>query len=207
MVILLRSVTHWKEIPLMRTFIAIDFPPEIIQKIEKIIAYFKTQTQDDTLKWVTANNLHLTIKFLGEIPDEKLDQVKAILTDSLRNQSVFNIKIEGLGMYPNEHNPRVIWLGITAEEALIDLHQTLDSALEAVDIKREKREFSPHLTIARVRRRTKRSKIKEIGETLSQFKVDSLGNIKVKEVILYQSELTPKGPIYTPLMTESLNKV
>jgi RNA 2',3'-cyclic 3'-phosphodiesterase len=192
---------------MLRTFIALDFPPEIIQRIEEIIAYFRTQTPKDALKWVSTNNLHLTIKFLGEIPEEKLDQVKAILTDSLRNKSEFNIEIEGLGMYPNKHNPRVVWLGINADDTLINLHQILDSALQAVDIEREKRAFSPHLTIARVRRQTKRNTIKEIGEILSQFKVDSLGKINVKEIVLYQSELTSKGPIYTPLKVESLNKV
>lgn len=192
---------------MLRTFIAVDFPPEIIQKIGKIITYFKTQTPDEALKWISTNNLHLTLKFIGEIPEEKLSQVQAVLADSLQNQSAFNIKIEGLGMYPNEHNPRVIWLGIVADDALINLHQTLDSALEEVDIEREKRKFSPHLTIARVRRGTKRNTISEIGEILSLFKVDSLGNTTIKQVVLYQSELTPKGPIYTPLMTISLNKV
>jgi RNA 2',3'-cyclic 3'-phosphodiesterase len=207
MVILLRSITHWKEILMLRTFIAVDFPPEIIQKIEKIIAYFKTQTPDEALKWISTNNLHLTLKFLGEIPEEKLDHFKNILANSLGDKPEFNIGVEGLGMYPDKRNPRVIWLGITAGDTLIDLHKTLDSALASAEIEREKRDFTPHLTIARVRRGTKRNTISEIGEILSLFKVDSLGNTTIKQVVLYQSELTPKGPIYTRLMTLSLNKV
>ncbi len=192
---------------MLRTFIAIDFPAEIIQKIEKIITYFESQTPSDALKWVSTNNVHLTIKFLGDIPEEKLDQVKSVLSDSLNDISEFNLEIKGLGMYPNKRNPRVIWLGVNADNALADLHHTLDRALAAADVEREKREYTPHLTIARVRRRTNHATIKDIGETLSQFKVDSLGKIKVSEVVLYQSELTSKGPIYTPLMTQSLNQV
>jgi 2'-5' RNA ligase len=192
---------------MLRSFIAVDFPSEIIQKIEEIIKFFKTQTPEKALKWVSTNNLHLTLKFLGEIPEGRLDQIKTILSESLINRSTFTIGIKGLGMYPNKRNPRVIWLGITNEDSLIDLHKSLDQALQTADIEPEKRKYSPHLTIARVRRGTNQDTIKNIGDTLSQFKVDSLGNIPVEEIILYQSELTPKGPIYTPLMSKPLNKV
>ncbi len=192
---------------ILRTFIAVDFPPEILQKFGKIIAYFKTQTPENTLKWVSTHNLHLTIKFLGDIPLNKLDQVKAVLSESLQDKPPFTIGIEGLGLHPDRRNPRVIWLGITSCDTLTNIYVALDRDLTVVGIEPDKRKYTPHITIARVKRRVETSAVKNIGETLSQFKVDSLGNFIVKEIILYQSELTPKGPIYTPLMTSTLNKV
>lgn len=191
----------------MRTFIAVDFPKETLNKIHEIINYFKSQTPNKALKWVSTDNLHLTLKFLGEISPDNLSQVKNIITTSLCNQTAFDIGIEGLGMYPNACKPRVIWLGITNSGPLVAIHNKLDTALKAVDIQPERRDYSPHLTIARVRRKADSDIVRAIGETMSQFKVDSLGTIRIDKVCLYQSKLTPEGPIYTPLLSVPLNKV
>ncbi|MEA3327895.1 MAG: RNA 2',3'-cyclic phosphodiesterase [Chloroflexota bacterium] len=191
----------------MRTFIAVDFPPNIIEKIDGIISYFKTQLPERALKWVAAEQLHLTIKFIGELPDHKLSEIKSILTEAMGNHPVFKMGIKGLGMYPHVQKPRVVWLGITGKQPLIELHKILDQALAKVGIKSERDNFSPHLTIARVRRQTNQETVEEIGKTLSQFKVDSLGTIEVQQIRLYQSKLTPQGPIYTSLLKIQLNKV
>ena len=191
----------------MRTFIAVDLPKETLEKIQEIIDYFKLQTPNRALKWVSTKNLHLTIKFIGEISPDILSQVKNMITSTLATQTAFNIGIEGLGMYPNPHKPRVVWLGISNTGPLIAIHNKLDAALKAVDIEPERRDYSPHLTIARVRRKTDIDIVKAIGDTLSQFKVDSLGTIRIDEVRLYQSKLTPEGPIYTPLLSVRLNQV
>jgi len=192
---------------MLRTFIAIDFTEAVISKIGKIIEYFKTQTPSDALKWISTENLHLTIKFLGEIREDRLNQVKTILSDVITGQPAFSIGIEGLGMYPNKHHPRVIWLGITNNDTLTDIHAILDRAFTAVGVNPDKREYTPHATIARVNRHINPETVKEIGESLSQFKVDSLGHIKVEEIILYKSELTPNGAIYSPLTSIALNEV
>jgi 2'-5' RNA ligase len=110
-------------------------------------------------------------------------------------------------MYPNPGSPRVVWLGITSWEPLKEIHKKLESQLQEAEIEPEKRSFSPHLTIARVRRNADKKTVKEIGEALSKFKVDSLGKCRINHVVLYKSELTPKGPIYTPLLSSPLNKV
>ena len=191
----------------MRTFIAVDFSPEVIRKINNVITFFKTQTPEKALKWVAPENLHLTVKFLGDVPDNKIEQVKMLINQSLQNVKSFEIGVEGLGMYPNPGSPRVVWLGITCGEPLKEIKKKLDLQLQKADIEPERRSFSPHLTIARVRRNADKQTVKEIGEALSKFKVDSLGKCRINHVILYKSELTPKGPIYSPLLSSPLNKV
>lgn len=192
---------------MLRTFVAIDFPEVILRKIREIIEYFKTQTPTNALKWITPENLHLTVKFLGNIREDKLDQVKALLPDAVQEHSSFIFEIEGLGMYPDKHHPRVIWLGVTENTGLTEIHTALDRAFAVVGVDPDKRRFTPHITIARVNRRAESETVRAIGESLSQFKVDSLGQIKVEEIVLYKSELTSNGPIYIPLTSTALDAV
>ncbi len=191
----------------MRTFIAVDFPTAILSKIEAIVDYFKKKVPENALKWVETENLHLTIKFIGEIDPGKLEQVKSVLTRCLAGQNAFEIEVAGLGMYPNARAPRVIWLGITGGDPLVRIHATLDTHLAELDIKPEGRPYAPHLTIARIRKGTDRKTAQAVGETLAQFKVDALGAVTIDRVHLYQSVLTPSGPIYTDLFAAPLNQV
>ncbi len=191
----------------MRTFIAVDFQAEILDKIEQIVTYLKTQTPVDALKWVTKENLHLTLKFIGEISTDKISHVKALMAEALHSSTVFTLEVKGLGLYPNAKKPRVIWLGIEHDLVLVDIHKRLDHALAQAQIKPDTRAFSPHLTIARVRRNAHPDQVRIIGETISQFKISSLGISQIEHIRLYQSELNPQGPTYSPLMTIFLNQV
>ena len=191
----------------MRTFIAVDFQTEILTKIERIIDYLRTQTPVDALKWVKRDNLHLTLKFIGEISPDKIYQVKALMAEALLSSTAFAVEVKGLGMYPNANNPRVVWLGIENGSGLVDTHKRLNNILSQVNIKPDTRPFSPHLTIARVKKNALPNQVKLVGGTLSQFKVGSLGITRVENIRLYQSELTPQGSIYTPLTTIALNQV
>ena len=191
----------------MRTFIAVDFPPNMLKKIGEITTFFKTLTPEKGLKWVETGNLHLTIKFLGEIEENKTDQVKLTLAQALKDQNCFDIEIAGLGMYPNKRAPRVIWLGIVGASPLKEVYQVINRELTALDLTPERRAFSPHLTIARIRKHTDRQQAQQIGEILSTYKVESLGLTTIKQVHLYQSVLTPSGPIYTLLHSVDLNQV
>lgn len=191
----------------MRLFIAVDFPSEVLNKIDEITAFFKSQLAGKHLKWVSTDNLHLTIKFIGDFPDENLDPLKEQLTNTLANQAEFSISIQGLGIFPHPKNPRVVWLGIDGSEPLVEIHNNLELNLKPLGIPTENRGYDPHLTIARVKRQTDTETAKLIGATFSQFKVGSLGTATIDKVCLYQSKLTPKGPVYTPLHVVLLNKV
>jgi 2'-5' RNA ligase len=191
----------------LRTFIAIDISSEILRKIDEITSFLKTQTPPDTLKWVAIQNLHLTLKFLGEISADQVNNIKSLTASALKDFKAFNMSIEGLGMYPNPNKVRVVWLGCKNGQSLIRAYEILDRTLASGGIEREKRSFSPHLTIGRVRRGIHPSVVKQIGETLSQFRIDHLGSFQVSHIRLYQSTLTPSGPIYKPLLTIPLDTV
>ena len=192
---------------MLRTFIAVPFPTEIIIKIAKITAYLQTQTPNKALKWVAPENMHLTIKFLGDVLEERIPELTQCVQDALQNQTLFTVTIEGMGMYPNARQPRVVWLGIKDEGNLKLIHHELAKTLQGFDPEPEKRAFSPHLTIARVRQNGGHDTVRQIGEVLSQFKVDSLGSFEVQTVHIFKSDLTPRGPIYTSLFALPLNQV
>ncbi len=182
---------------MIRTFIAIDLPKENLEKINNILTFFKSECPEKTLRWVSLQNLHLTIKFLGDIPEKKLTSIKSIIQEVARRIPRFRFAVKGLGMYPNQTKPRVIWLGIETEAPMYQLHHLLDDRLKAQGIKPEKRKFSPHLTIARVSNRADYKQTKQIANILSKFTISHLGAIEVDQIHLYKSQLTPQGPIYS----------
>jgi 2'-5' RNA ligase len=192
---------------MIRSFIAVDFPETIVKRLAEITQYLQTQTPPGALRWVTVKNLHLTLNFLGDVPKNKMENIKACIQETTRPFAPFEISIEGLGMFPNAKRPRVIWLGVVHDNTLLALHDALEQNLAPLGIKPEKRAYDPHLTVARVSRRAENQAVKEIGQTLSQFRVKSLGPIRVDQIQLYQSDLTPKGPIYTRLLSAPLNAV
>jgi len=191
----------------LRTFIAIVPPSNIKMSVDEIVTFLQKQTPHHALKWVETDNCHLTLKFIGSISENQVIQVKNTLTEVLSNHRAFKFTIEGLGVFPHKEEPRVVWLGITDKEALISLHQKLDHALQAKNIPPDQRAYNPHLTIARIRKNVDRETARQIGDILSQYKVDTIGKINVTKVVLYQSQLTPTGPIYTPLQVVPLSKV
>jgi 2'-5' RNA ligase len=192
---------------MLRTFIAVNPPLDILKRVKRIADYFQTQTPDEALKWSRIENYHLTLKFLGDTPEESLPQIKAILADAARAHPVFELTLEGLKFFPDVKKPRAVLLGIQDGRPLSALHKRLDTDLQPVGVPGDKRPFTPHLTLARVRRRTDPTVAAEIDKALSQFKVDPLGPFKIDKIHLYQSELTPKGPIYTTLFSSPLGAV
>jgi 2'-5' RNA ligase len=192
---------------MLRTFIAVNPPPEILKKVARISKYFQSQTPAEGLKWSGIENYHLTLKFLGDVSEKDLPQIKAILAEAAETQPAFEMTLEGLMFFPNVKKPNAVLLGVPGGKPLAALHQQLDTGLQAAGVPSDKRRFTPHLTLARIRRSVSRDGAAKIGETLSQFKVDALGPFKINEVHLYQSELTPKGSIYTTLFTSPLREV
>ncbi|AEF97122.1 RNA 2',3'-cyclic phosphodiesterase [Methanotorris igneus] len=165
----------------MRCFIAIDLPEEIKDKIEEVKKHFKIKG----IKLVEKENLHITIKFLGEIDEEIVEKIKNLDLSI----SPIKVKIKNIGVFPNENYIRVIWLGATN---LVDLFKEVDEKLSEIGFKKE-REYVPHVTIGRVKFIENKKALKDKIE--KHRKID-IGEFEVKSIKLMKSTLTPNGPIY-----------
>ena len=183
----------------MRTFIAIELDKDIKEKIALIQQQLK-QTNAN-VKWVKPENIHLTLKFLGEVNEEQLNKTKNILQDSIKEKRSFDMVISELGAFPKLESPRVIWIGIkNGVENVLDITSILEGELSRIDFPKEKRPFSGHITIGRVRSNKNRS---ELIEAVNKFNKEEQKEFSqtVKSIVLFKSTLTPKGPIYEALFT------
>src|SRR6266404_4653435 len=131
----------------MRTFIAIDITPPIRESIRALLAELK-QTER-RIRWSRPEGLHITLKFLGEVPPARIGDLKACLA-SIRTPAPFAISIRGSGYFPGERSPHVIWLGVDGDGDLGALASIIEQAIEPIGFPREKRPYSAHLTLGRV---------------------------------------------------------
>lgn len=180
----------------MRAFIAIELSPEIKDSLAQIESHLKYSGAD--VKWVEKDNIHLTLKFLGEITEEKAEKIKSILDEIAKFTKSFEISMKDIGAFPKIEFPRVIWVGLDkgAAEAGI-LAEKIDDALSKIGFEKESRPFAAHLTIGRVKSPKNKQALKE--KVQSWTPNSGPRTQRISSVILFQSTLTPKGPIYTKL--------
>lgn len=178
----------------MRTFIAIELPEEIKRQIEQLQAPLKKT--DAFVSWVKPKNIHITLKFLGEVPEDKIGQVFSATQKALEGTRKFTMSLKGTGVFPNLKRPRVIWIGTgSGEEKLSHMANRIEEEMEKIGFPREKRKFSAHFTIGRVKSPKNIEKLMELVES-SDFQTEK---IEVAEVVVMRSQLHPAGAIYTPL--------
>lgn len=175
----------------MRTFIAIELDNNIREALSKIQLELKKADAD--VKWVSCENIHLTLKFLGEVKEEKIPEIIQRLKEITQVANSFQIEIKDIGAFPNMQSPRVIWAGIEeGKEKLLQLARGIEDALAKLKFRREEREFSAHITIGRI----KSPKNKDVlSQRMSQLQFNPFSQT-IQSIILFKSTLTPKGPIY-----------
>lgn len=188
----------------IRAFIAIDLPLSIQQKLEEISTQLKQPLKTNAARWTPAKNIHLTLKFLGEVSSSNLELLTKIIAAEVSRYRSFDMTIGELGAFPAIRRPRVIWVGIKAPPELFNLQKTIDTETYKLGYATEDREFSPHLTLARISHNATPDEVRQIGNLLSTTSLGILGTMKVKDVHLYRSDLQPGGAIYTPLFTAPL---
>lgn len=179
----------------MRTFIAIELSEPIREALEQAQSHLRYAGAD--VKWVKEENIHLTLKFLGEIPEDKAAKVSAILDEICKGIRPFEISLKDVGVFPKIEFPRVIWVGLDkgAGEST-ELAGRLDEELSKIGFQKETRPFASHLTIGRVRS----SKNKEaLKEKLLSYHLPPTTYDLISSVVLFKSTLTPQGSIYTKL--------
>ena len=182
----------------MRCFIAID----IDEKIREALAILQKKLQSDAdvkkgdVKWVDPNSMHLTLKFLGEIKDNQLAGVCDITKDVAGRHKNFEIDVESVGCFGGK-SARVVWVGAGLNcEMLLQLQKDLEEQLASAGWPQEERDFAGHLTLCRVKNSGAGLKLSQLAEKYKDYK---LGTMPADSLSVYQSDLTPKGPIYTVL--------
>jgi len=188
----------------MRAFIAIELPPKIKAYLSNIQNKLKTSGAD--VRWVNSKNIHLTLKFLGEIEDNLVLQINRVLEDVSLNKNSFIIRLDSLGAFPKINSPRIIWTGIKPENQAVfyQIVEELEDKISVFGIPKENKPFSPHLTIGRIRSSFNREKLVKamnvFGSEISKEKMEH----RVTKLTLFKSTLTTQGPIYTALKEASL---
>ncbi len=185
----------------MRAFIALDLGSRVTNILEMLID--SLSERGGNIKWINPSNIHLTLKFLGEVPDEGIPQVKNGMQRAAARQPAFTFHIKGTGTFPTQsQKPRVLWVGIEAHPALRLLHQELENELFKLGFPRDKRPFSPHLTIGRVKSSTE---LKPVLSELEHRIESDFGTVRADRLILFESTLKPMGAEYAPQFEAGLS--
>jgi 2'-5' RNA ligase len=159
---------------------------------------------DDLVRWVPSHNIHLTLKFLGEVPGSHLDFINQLLINTADANTEFDMQVTGLGSFPPSKRPRLIWIGLQAPGALASIQQAIESGTTRLGYEKETRSFSPHLTLGRVKQTLSPGETDKIQRALKSVQVGNIATARVDSVHLYKSDLRPTGSIYTKLFTAKL---
>jgi 2'-5' RNA ligase len=181
----------------MRLFVALDIPEKVRDSLAEIVTQLRPVCPN--ARWARVEGLHVTLKFIGEAPLEKVEVIKTALS-SISTRASIPIDFRGFGFFPNEHRPRVLWAGVEAGPELRELALAIETALDSVGISRETRPFAPHLTLARF---GSSRGVDALHAAIHRAGSLDFGRTTAKEFHLYQSVLKRGGAEYTQLATFS----
>jgi RNA 2',3'-cyclic 3'-phosphodiesterase len=185
----------------LRTFVAVEIDQPIRARAAALIETLRASTAD--VKWVETHNLHLTLKFLGDVHERDLADVCRAVQKGAAEVNPFEMEVRGAGAFPRAARPRTVWIGAgSGAEQMIGLHDAVESALAKLGYRKEHRRFQTHLTIGRVRGAG--SGITELGKLVEQHSEFLVGRMTVPTVTVFSSTLTPSGPIYETIGTAQL---
>lgn len=180
----------------MRTFVAIELSEECRENLASAVGRMRNSAQ--SVRWVDPRGAHLTLKFIGELEEQRVPEAVRALRKAAGEVASFSMSVTGLGSFPPRGKPRVIWAGV--EETGGRLHKLADGVEEelhrALGVDREKREFIPHVTLGRVRRG---GRCPPVGDLAKDIEKMDFGRVDVDSVVLMKSDLTPEGAVYSGL--------
>lgn len=185
----------------VRTFVAVETSESVRQRASELINALRAAGA--TVSWVQPQNMHLTLKFLDEVPLREIHRVGQAVEEATAGIEPFELEIRGAGAFPSPGRPRTLWLGTGAgAEPLGKLFARLENVLAPIGFRKEPRRFEAHLTIGRVR--SGGPAATEIGRLVTQHADFDAGRFPVDELVVFSSQLTPKGPIYEVLSRAAL---
>jgi 2'-5' RNA ligase len=190
----------------VRTFIAIELSEELKTQLAEAQTRLKARSPARAVKWVNPEGVHLTIKFLGNVPAERIPAIASAIERAVAGHAAFDIHLAGLGCFPDLNRPRVIWVGVEGDlEALEALQRAVEKELHALGYPPEGRRFTAHLTLGRVRDDAAPEERRRLGEAVRAVVLESGASLTVHQVSLMKSDLQPTGAVYTQLATAQLS--
>ena len=179
----------------IRSFIALELPDAVNSLLDNVQQELKSLRLK--AKWVRPENIHLTLKFLGNINPGAIEDIGGAMADAARDCVAFSLTVGGLGFFPNIKRPRVIWVGLGGEiQVLLNLQRNLEDRLATVGFPKEKRSFKAHLTLGRIRQAVDPAKI---GQVIQEYSDLGYQKFTADRIILFKSDLKPSGAVYSPL--------
>jgi len=189
----------------IRTFVAIELDDALKAGLRQVQEQLKSANVSRIGRWVSPDSVHLTFKFLGNVPVGRVEEIAQAIKRACASFAPFSISLAAAGCFPNARRPRVIWVGIGGDvEPLKRLQRSVDSELSNIGFAVEKRRFHPHLTLARIRDRARPREREAMGELISTAKLDASVSMTVREISLMRSDLQPSGAVYTCLAAIAL---
>jgi 2'-5' RNA ligase len=182
----------------MRLFTGLDLPAEVVRNLEALLGRLRSTAR---IQWSPPANLHITTKFIGEWPESRLGELKAALA-ALPSRGDLSIRVHRLGFFPNAQSPKIFWCGMDAP-GLAELAADTDRATASLGIESEKRQYSPHLTVARVK---ERPDLRRLHEAIAMLPSQEFGVFEASRFFLYLSTLRPGGSVYAKLAEFPLKK-
>jgi len=189
----------------IRTFIAIELDEELGANLRRLQGLLREQMAPRSVRWVRPEGIHLTLKFLGDTPDEKVAAIQAALAQAAASIAPFRFTVGGLGCFPSSRRPRVVWVGLEEPTgALAALRNAVEAHVAPLGFPTEKRPFHPHLTLGRVQRSATKSEVREIGEVVATAAIGTIDEMAVNAAFYIKSDLRPSGAVYTKLYEAEL---
>ncbi len=189
----------------IRTFIAIELDDAAKRALGEAQTRLKRERAARLVRWVAPDNIHLTLKFLGNVEAGRLPALQNAVADACAGFSPFTLSLRELGAFPNLSRPNVVWVGLQGEvEIAARLAEKIDAACAALGFPREPRPFAPHLTLGRVKKDARADDQRFVGEMIANAQANGRAEIHVTRVSVMQSELRPSGSVYTRLFEAGL---
>lgn len=178
----------------MRLFIALPLPEEIEEHLGKVI--FALKQKRGKVKWVAPKNIHLTVKFLGEVEEDRIDKITPLLSEVAKKYHVIRTSTDRIGAFPNPKHPKILWAGLNGEtDRMADLAGAVEDALVPLGFEKENRKFKAHLTLGRIK---DGRDLNELTAYLQSYDFTPAA-FTMDRIVLFKSTLTPRGPIYDRL--------
>lgn len=184
---------------MLRVFVAVGLPQEVKAGLSVMRRDLNT-AGGEAVRWVSEDGIHLTLKFLGEIPEGMVVSVSGALEHAVEGVKPFGLEISESGFFPSAKRPKVFWVGLKGDlDSLLVLHNKVDKAMGSLGFQCEEREFSPHLTLARFREKATDEQKRAFVEHVTRSKLMRFAPIRVDGISLMKSVLNPAGSIYSEL--------